>query len=335
MQRKIISVFSIIFLSICIFISFSGASCADEKNEYADAISFDKDRAFAYLQYQVDAGYRIPGTKTHVEIKDWIVKNLTDAKASMVMTQPFIHKDGDKDINMYNIIADFNAAKGIENPKTIVFAAHWDSRPKSDKDIISEKRDEPLPGANDGASGVAVLLEIANQLSQMERPCNVRLLFLDGEDYGEFMAPAESTFDELDAGDVLLGSKYYAKNHGKKSPDFVVLIDLVGKQGLTIYREPYSEIKANDVNDLVFSVAEKLGYTDVKDADKPRFVDVVSQNPITDDHIPLLKVGIPTVCLIDLDYAQWHTTNDTVDKCSPDSLEMIGKVLLGVVKDVK
>ena len=334
MRKKIPSIFILLLVSICSFVSFSGVSCAKDKvNDAASEISFDKARAFSYLEYQVNAGFRVPGTKTHLEVKDWIVQTLTDAKASMIMTQPFTHMDDKKEIHMHNIIAEFKATSDIENPKTIVFAAHWDSRPISEKDIIEGNRTFPLPGANDGASGVAVLLEVANQLKSIERPCNVRLLFFDGEDYGDFLGSSQSTFNDLDAGNVLLGSKFYAQNHGKKSPDFIVLIDLIGKEGLTIYREPYSEVRAKEANDIVFSVAKNLGYTSVNDTSKPRFVDEISTNPIIDDHIPLLKVGIPSVCLIDLDYAAWHTTNDTVDKCSPDSLEMIGKVLLGVVKN--
>jgi len=335
MHKKIPSIFILILISICAFISFSGVSCAkDEVNDTASEIPFDKERAFSYLEYQVNAGFRVPGTKTHVEIKDWIVQTLTDAKASMIMTQPFTHMDGKKEIQMHNIIGEFTAAKTVGNPKTIVFAAHWDSRPMSEKDIIAENRAEPLPGANDGASGVAVLLEVANQLNSMELPCNVRLLFFDGEDYGDFLGGGSQIFNNLDAGDVLLGAKFYAQNHGKKAPDFVVLIDLVGKEGLTIYREPHSEVRAKEVNDLVFGVAKELGFTNSLGDSKPRFVDEMSTNPTIDDHIPLLKAGIPAVCLIDLDYAAWHTTNDTVDKCSPDSLEMVGKVLLGVVKNV-
>ena len=328
----------IIVISIIIFIIFSGANCAN-KNEIniTNGISFDKNRAFSYLEYQVEAGYRIPGTKTHIEIKDWIVSTLEEAGADSVTTQDFIHislSDG-SEVPMYNIIADFSASSNAGNAKNILIGAHWDTRPRSEKDLREESREKPLSGANDGASGVAVLLELANQLSSLEFPCNVRLIFFDGEDYGYAADHGQEKvpFEQLDEGEMFLGSKYFAVNCGKDIPDFAIIVDMVGKKGLCVYREPYSEEKAKEVNDKVFLSAKKIGYMDIEEPDDPRFVNRVSRVAIVDDHIPLLKVGIPSICIIDFDYFQWHTQADTVETCSPDSLDMVGKVLIEVIQN--
>ncbi|MDI6766512.1 MAG: M28 family peptidase [Bacteroidota bacterium] len=276
---------------------------------------FDGIQAFAYLKSQTDFGARVPGSDAHKKCLNYLHLEL-QKYADGVTLQPFKHIGySTETIQMTNIIASFN----LKATTRILLLAHWDCRPFADQDPNPKNQTKPVLGANDAASGVAVLLEIARHLKQTPPKVGVDILFTDGEDYGK----------EGDLKNYLLGAKYFSKNlpQGFK-PVFGILLDMVGDSQLEILKEPYSIKYAPDIVELVWSTAKKLNIY--------QFVDDVRQYGVIDDHLPLNEVGIKTINIIDFAYpdesnSYWHTMEDTPDKCSPESLEAVGKVILHVI----
>lgn len=210
---------------------------------------------------------------------------------------------------MTNIIASF----GLQKTERILLCAHWDSRPWADQDPISENRDKPIVGANDGASGVAVLLEVARHLQLAEPKYGVDIVLFDGEDSG-LPGQAES---------YALGAQHFAKNKDfRYRPKFGILLDMIGDKDLQIYQEKNSVNYAPQIVERIWDRAAELGSV-------PFHASLGYQ--VTDDHLPLLKVGIPCVDLIDFDYEYWHTLADTPDKCSPESLAEVGRLVLSLL----
>lgn len=285
------------------------------------APEFNAERAWQDLVAQVDAGYRIPGTPTHARVCDWLVDQLA-LSAVTVQTQPFTRKLGGKQVTMWNIIATYDG-NGKGPREQVLLCAHWDSRPTADRDRKPANRKLPIPGANDGASGVAVLLEVGRQLKQYPIARDVIIVLFDGEDYGPTIE------------NMLLGAQHYAASLGKTKPAWGILLDMVGKKDLRITREPNSDAYARVVNDRVFLAARELGYAGRESG--PRFVNTPYTRsgiecPIDDDHMPLNRAGVPTVDLIDFDYPAWHTRDDTPAQCSSESLAMVGKVVLQALR---
>ncbi|MHB9133189.1 MAG: M28 family peptidase [Armatimonadota bacterium] len=274
--------------------------------------AFDKTRAWADLVRQVAFGYRIPGTDAHKQTRDWLVRQLKPFAAAVTL-QPFTHLLGGRETRMWNIIATLPGT-GKAPRELVLLCAHWDTRPTADKDPDPALRKLPIDGANDGASGVAVMLEIARQLKAHPVACDVVIVLFDGEDYGP----------KLD--NMLLGSKYYAAHLPQRKPDWGVLLDMVGDKDLHIYREPSSDKAARWVNNMVFRAAREMGYLEAEGGSG--FVDGPYTYEITDDHTPLNAAGVPTIDLIDFDYPAWHTRADKVDQCSADSLEKVGITVL-------
>jgi glutaminyl-peptide cyclotransferase len=261
---------------------------------------FDGDRAMKLLVQQCDFGPRPVGSPAHIKTRDFL---LTEMKkyADVVQTQDFTYRG----MPLTNIIGVFNP----KAKKSILFCTHWDTRPTADEEIDPAKRKMPIPGADDGASGTAVLLEMARDFHYNRPKVGVILLLIDGEDYGDF---------EMNQG-VFLGSRYFAAHHKGYDPEYGVLIDMIGAKNLKIHKEYNSQKYAPQVDDKVFNLAKEMGYSKY-------FIDSVKYN-IGDDHLPLIQAGIPTIDLIDFDYAPWHTLADTPDKCSPQSLAIVGNVL--------
>ncbi|RMH63192.1 MAG: M28 family peptidase [Calditrichaeota bacterium] len=275
---------------------------------------FDAQRSFADLEKQVAFGPRVPGSKAHERCADWLVANLKKS-ADRVVRQRFTHQDkySDSLLVMYNIVASFNTAPGI---KRIMLAAHWDSRPRADQDKL-ENQHKPLPGANDGASGVAVLLEIARHLKAHPLPYGVDIVLFDGEDWGR-----EGELDEY-----FLGAKYFASQMGGYRPYYGILLDMVGDANLSLPVEYNSARMAPRIVEKVWNAARDLGYTEFEERIGPA---------VSDDHLSMLDAGIPFIDIIDFAYpdesnAYWHTLEDTPDKCSPASLKVVGQTLLQVL----
>ncbi|MFA9453941.1 MAG: M28 family peptidase [Candidatus Aminicenantaceae bacterium] len=293
---------SLLLLALIAALSFASAN--------AEVPKFDSGKAFAFLLKQCEIGPRNPGSQGHLKGRDYLVATLSQY-ADKVTTQPFPLRFGqpEQTVETYNIIARFQP----EKKERILLCAHWDTRPWADDDPDPEKHNTPIIGANDGASGVAVLLEVARLLHDHKAPVGVDIVLFDGEDAG--------TSGSMNS--WAQGAQYFARNLASKDrPVFGVLIDMIGDADLAILKESNSMAAARPVVEKVWKIAQDLGCT----AFKPEL-----GSSIMDDHIPLLQVGIPVIDLIDLDYPYWHTVADTPDKCSAASLDQVGRVLIHLI----
>jgi glutaminyl-peptide cyclotransferase len=274
--------------------------------------SFDGTTALVYAKTQLDFGTRIPNSIGAQHTGDWIVAQMK-LRADTVIEQRFDHVTVKGDtLHLRNILARIHPAAS----QRVLYLTHWDTRPTSDQASDPARRNLPMPGANDGASGVALFLGIGDALRKAPSNVGVDLLFVDGEDYGDFGTMK----------DVLLGSTYFASH--LPSPDYkplyAVLWDMIGDKDLDIYQEPYSLQRAPEVVSLVWNEAEALGYSRY-------FINSPSNQGVTDDHIPLLDAGIHTIDVIDFDYPAHHTPDDTFDKISARSLQIVGDVATGLL----
>ncbi|MGH7445344.1 MAG: M28 family peptidase [Longimicrobiales bacterium] len=281
----------------------------------SEAPAFNADSAHALLRRQVEFGPRVPGTPGHAAQLQWMTDYLRE-RADTVWVQSFDQDiDGDT-IRLHNVFARFS----IANPDRILLAAHWDTRPTSDQDENEAQRDMPIDGANDGASGVAVLLQLADMFAQQPPPVGVDILLTDGEDYST---------EPGDYGNMYLGADYFARNKPDDyKPLYGILVDLVGDQNPQFEMEGYSLEYAPEVVERVWRVADSLGYGNV-------FVRRTGGS-ITDDHVPLNARGnIRTIDIIDMDYgpgnAYWHTQDDIVENTSPRGLGAVGDVLAALI----
>lgn len=282
---------------------------------------FDGQQAFRYIERQVGFGYRIPGTPAHEAMAVWL-DSLLRTRADSLVVQAWDHVTvrGDT-LPLRNFVARFNSGAS----KRVLFMAHWDTRPRSDNASYKGDKTKPVPGANDGASGVAVLLGIADALKKLPPEIGVDLLFEDGEDYGDF---------NTEKNDVLIGARYYAQNQppGPK-PLFAILFDMVGDKDLKLLPENQSLLAAPEVVDRVWRTARDIGHGDV-------FINNPGTGPtLIDDHAELQKVGIAAIDVVDFQYPDtatgnlyWHTPDDTIDKVSGASLAVVGDVGLALVR---
>ncbi|MEW5700803.1 MAG: M28 family peptidase [Candidatus Zixiibacteriota bacterium] len=268
--------------------------------------TFDGKRAFADLQTQVDFGPRVPGDEAHRRCAQWLHAQLA-TYADSVTEQHFsgVIPGRLDSVGMINIIARFGTRAG----RRVLLGAHWDTRPWADMDPDSTKWFQSFAGANDGASGVAVLLEIARGLDSIPPPVGVDLVLFDGEDAGDYGTTP---------GLWCQGSTYFAA-HLPTRYEWVIVVDMVGDRDLYLPQEAYSLRLARPLADRVWSLAARLGETAFAAGRGPE---------VFDDHIPFLMRGIPAIDVIDFEYAPWHTTQDVADRCSPASLRSVGRVLI-------
>jgi glutaminyl-peptide cyclotransferase len=279
----------------------------------------DGQRAYANLIQQVEFGPRIPDSRSISHMRRWLLSELQKTTATVAtqlwsMPNPYAEDDSTPiasalpdTLHFINLLAHFAPERSVR----IVLGAHYDSRPWADQDS-GAARDLPVPGANDGASGVAVLLEVAYALSTWDPGIGVDLVFFDGEDYGR----------EGDLQYYLMGSRYFVSTMGAYRPQAMILVDMVGDADLRIPMEGNSLHYAPALTRLVQAVADSL--------QEDAFV-AVPGDTLYDDHIPFLRAGIPAVDLIDFDYDAWHTRRDLPDRCSPESLESVSRVVLGTL----
>lgn len=292
---------------------------------------FDAQRAFADLEHQCSLGPRAPGSLGHQGQLDWMVTTLTPL-AEQLVSQPFSAPTvfgGPYDFT--NLIAVFSAA--APGPITMI-GAHWDTRPVADQDPDPDLRGQPILGANDGAAGVAILLELARIFSVEPPPAPVYLAFFDAEDSGQ-------RGSGLPYSGFCIGSAYMAQNWPLQldEPDRVVVLDLVGGQSKHNERVPVrTDLGGNDYFDLrielgsfdaapqlvnrIWTLAELLGHEAFERS---------TDGWITDDHVPFINAGIPAVDVIDFVPPVWHTADDVPEYCSPDALHQVGETMLALV----
>jgi len=287
---------------------------------------FSGDRAYQLLEKQVEFGPRVPGSEAHRKCGDWLLEEL-GRWCRRAEAQPFTHTSGTSfpghAFEMRNIIGVAEPEGGITaDTRQVLLLAHWDSRPWADQDPDPTKRNDPVPGANDGASGVAVALEIARCLSIRRAPTAVIVLLTDGEDFGRSWDPGLPEY--------FLGAKYFAAHYRESdlAPRRGILLDMVGDKTVEICREANGMRADPALIEHIWQTAAGLGEDDV-------FVGTADM--VSDDHLPLIAAGIPTVDLIDwrreVTDVYWHTHADTPDKCSAGALESVGKVVLEVLRE--
>ncbi len=280
---------------------------------FSDNFLFNKERAYKYLVYQCDLGPRTPGSKNIEKLRQYI-KNISDDNGLRYIRQDFVFKDTvrKKNLKLSNLIVSYN----VDSQRRIFFAAHYDTRFWADLDPEPKNRNKPIDGANDGASGVAVLLELMNIINEIEPSYGVDFIFLDGEDYGT------DDYPEM----FCLGSKYFVQNYPISDYVFGIVLDMIGDCDNQYFFEGYSDYYAPELNQIIFQIAQNLGISS--------FIPEV-KHTILDDHLFFNRAGIKTIDIIDFDYPYWHTLEDTKDKCCANSLNDIGIVLETFLKQFK
>jgi len=286
---------------------------------------FDADSAYYFVKVQTDFGPRVPNTNAHQRCASFL-QNQLDIYCDKVFVQSFSTTiyDGTK-INCKNIIGSFDP----DNPRRVLLAAHWDSRPYADNDSDPANRDKPIEGANDGASGVGVLLEIARQLKEKKTEIGVDIIFFDAEDWGTRNGQNET-------GDWwCLGSQHWAKNPHIENykADFGILLDMVGAQNAKFYQEYYSTFFASEIVKKVWKKAYQLGYNYY-------FVNSAS-NAIIDDHVYVNRFAkIPMIDIIHQDntsrtgfVSTWHTLQDNIFNIDKHTLYVVGTTVLVLVME--
>jgi glutaminyl-peptide cyclotransferase len=278
------------------------SSCSDKPQ-------FDGLRAYNDLVKQCDFGPRVPNSMAHEKAGQFLFEALNNT-TELIRRQRFTYHDSStgEDLELTNIIASYNPSSA----RRILLCAHWDSRPRSDEDPDTALADLPILGANDGASGAAVLLELGRLFKKNPPPIGVDIVLFDGEDYG--LSGEEKGW--------FLGSTYFARHLLGYRPRLAILIDMIGDKNLRIYREAISQRYSAEINDYIWEIASEVG--------SAAFVDSV-KHVVSDDHVPLLSSGIKAIDIIDFDYPSWHTQEDTPDKCSAQSLAEVGKVLVAAI----
>ncbi|MDO4191439.1 MAG: M28 family peptidase [Bacteroidales bacterium] len=285
---------------------------------------FVGDSAYLFVEQQVAFGPRVPGSDAHKQCRDFLRERFLAYGAEVVVQEGSeTLYDGTK-LPLYNIIASYNT----EATKRIVVCSHWDSRPFADHDPNVEHRNQPILGANDGASGVGVLLELARLFQQESPSVGIDLICFDLEDWG---APehAESVKEDT----WCLGSQYWARHPHQTNyrANFGILLDMVGAPDAVFYREQISDYFAPGVVDKIVQTAEKMGYGS-------RFLNEIG-GAVTDDHLYVNRIArIPMADIIQFSPrsetgfgAYWHTLNDNMNNISPNTLEMVGNVLVHII----
>ena len=271
----------------------------------------DGNRAFGYLKQLCDLGPRPAGSEANARQRDLVAEHFRKLGATVTL-QEFQARDplSHQPVAMANVVGSWHP----ERTSRVVLCAHYDTRPHPDQEFDVRLRNAPFIGANDGASGVAMLMELAHHMDDSPTEWGVDLVIFDGE---------ELVYDRV--GEYFLGSKEFARRYkasrrGRSKDRYAagILLDMVGGKDLMIPKEPYSLRFAGALVRDVWNVADRLG--------AEAFVDSLGQE-VLDDHLALNDVGIPTIDLIDFNYEHWHRAGDLPSECSPASLEQVGRVL--------
>ncbi|MEG0455080.1 MAG: M28 family peptidase [Bacteroides sp.] len=291
-----------------------------------NAPQFNADSAYQYVKSQVDFGPRVPNTDAHKACGDYLAAKLEQYGAKVYNQNLSLSAYDGTLLKARNIIGAYKP----EAKKRIALFSHWDSRPWADSDPDEKKHYTPILGANDGASGVGVLLEIARQIQQQQPELGIDIIFVDAEDYGTHTAYKGEHKEESWG----LGSQAWARNPhvANYNARFGILLDMVGGKNATFYKEAYSEKYAKDVNTKVFKKANSLGYG--------RYFIDEKTGAVTDDHLFVNRIArIPTIDIVpnqsEAELSSfgdtWHTVNDNMEHIDRNTLKAVGQTVLEVI----
>ena len=288
-----------------------------------DVPAFDAQSAYDMIQKQVDFGPRVPKTKEHAACLAWIQQTLEGFGAKVEIQTGTMTSHLDPNMPIKNIIATINP----DEKNRVLLCAHWDTRYIADQDSDSSKMRMPILGADDGGSGVAVLMEIAKIVQKNPIKLGIDIVLFDVEDQGEPREGSEFRRSEM----WCLGSQYWSKNNNNYRAQFGILLDMVGSRGASFPKEGVSMKYAGIYVDKIWTQAQKLGYSDL-------FVNR-DHGQIIDDHLFVNQFAkIPTVDIINLPQssrlgfgAHWHTHNDNMSIIDKNTLNAVGQVLLRVL----
>ena len=325
-MRKII----FILLTAILFSGCHRAVQSQKAEEKAINIpQFSSDSAYVFTKKQVDFGSRVPNTKAHDDCAVYLATTLRSYGAEVIEQKADLTAFDGTVLKSVNIIGSFNPKAEVR----VLLFSHWDSRPWADHDPKPENRTKPVMAANDGASGVGVLLEMARSMGKNSPTVGVDILFVDSEDYGQ----PESVGGQSSENSWCLGTQYWAKNPhvAGYTARFGILLDMVGAPQATFYREQASDYYAESVVTKVWSQAQSLGFGNYFRNQKG--------GAITDDHIYVNQIiGIPSIDIIHYDPnsgsgfgSYWHTTHDTMDNVDKNTLNAVGTTLMHVVYNEK
>lgn len=316
---------------VAAFVLFSTLSCKTNNNKSTTTIEtevnvplFDADSAYQYVKAQVDFGPRTPNSQQHVACGNYLAAQLQRFGAKVTNQYADLTTHSGNLLKARNIIGSFK----LETKKRIALFAHWDTRPWADNDPDKSNHNKPILGANDGASGVGALLEIARLINQQQPEVGIDIIFFDAEDSG--------TSSEEDS--WCLGAQYWSRNphvEGYKAR-FGILLDMVGGKDATFYKEYYSVKYAKAVNEKVWKAANKLGYGGY-------FINE-DGGGTTDDHLYVNRIiGIPTIDIVphqpeckESSFGHtWHTLSDNMDNIDRSTLKAVGQTVLAVIYNEK
>ncbi len=318
-----------VFIVSMLLFSCGGGNHSGHADQAAEARvievpRFNPDSAYSFVEAQVLFGPRVPNTEAHRQAGDWLASTLGRFADTLYTQEARVRAYNGNILQIRNFIGVFRP----ELSRRVLLCAHWDSRPYADYDPNPEKHFTPIDGANDGASGVGVLLEIARLISKEQPNVGIDIMLFDAEDYGRHR------FSDLpDSDSWALGAQYWARNPHR--PDYFarygILLDMVGAQGATFRREGYSMLYAPGTVRKVWETARRLGFGHMFLQEDGGF--------ITDDHYYINTIrNIPTINIIHLDdttshgfFPEWHTTADNMDVIDPYTLRVVGETVLQVL----
>lgn len=297
-----------------------GGDSSQTEEDYPSGAAFDADSAYYFIERQVSFGPRVPNSEAHRKTGDWLVERLRQSGAKVIEQPMSLRAFDGTMLSARNIFAQYNP----EATDRLLLLAHWDCRPWADQDPDETRRHLPVDGANDGASGVGVLLEIARQLGKEPVKQGIDILFVDAEDWG----------DEGDDTSWAMGTRYFMEHPpvAGYSPSQAILLDMVGSADATFGHEYFSSQSAPALINDLWAIAADLGYGNL-------FVNSFG-GAVTDDHTQLIAHGVPAIDIIDYRHGSmyqgfdpvWHTTSDGMDNISRATLEAVGRTVTTYIR---